>query len=62
MFPKVSFQDAAAHAVALSVALACSGPVAQGITVPPWVVTASRSALSLTDLLADALAGLRFRY
>src|ERR1700736_3465445 len=41
------------HAVASSVALACSEPVAQGITVPPWVVTAPRSALSLTDLLAD---------
>lgn len=53
MFPKVSFQDAAVCAVASSVALACSQTVAQGITVPPLVVTASRSALPLTDSLAD---------
>lgn len=53
MLPHVSFQDAAACAVASGIALACSQPMAQGVTVPPVVVTASRSALPLTESLAD---------
>ena len=53
MLSHAPFKEALASVVALGVALACSAPLAQGVTLPPLVVTASRSALPLTELLAD---------
>ena len=53
MLSHAPFKEALASVVALGVALACSEPLAQGVTLPPLVVTASRSALPLTELLAD---------
>jgi vitamin B12 transporter len=53
MLSHVSFQEASASVLALGVALACSQSMAQGVTLSPLVVTASRSAVPLTELLAD---------